>query len=165
MALDNLVFAVAVAAAFWVLLRHIQRVKAARRTAAQAASAAGGPPRTMPRIGTPGTVTAEQIAHLKRNNFEPSTDWSREEATLILTALAYARLALTDVTGRRKHAIEVQNRVLAFLLSDEALRRHMIEWGNANATARRPEDVALVPNEHLDRVAAFIRGRSGSGAA
>jgi len=39
--------------------------------------------REMPRIGTPGTITDDQINALKRNLFEPSKEWSFEEAALV----------------------------------------------------------------------------------
>lgn len=156
--LNNLLFALAVAAVAWFLMRHAQRAKA--RRAARKAAAAAAPaknPGTMPRLGTPGTITRAQISHLRKNDFDLSTDLSAEEATLVLYALAYARLALIATTGRRKHSIEAQNEVLAFLLRDDALRGYMLDWGRASADAGHSDNVAIEPNEHLKRVVAFIR--------
>lgn len=145
--------AIIVAVMVWAMMRHWRMVQA--RRAMRAHPRSNEPRPTMPRFGTPGTVTPEQIKLLKRNHFEPDRGWSFEEAALILDATTYARALLVAETGRRNHDIDVLNPVFTFIMSDPALRDYIIEWGRNRA--RRPisgQEPELRRNEHYARIAA-----------
>ena len=83
----------------------------------------------MPRLGTPGTITREQIKKLKDNDFTPERQWSKEEAQLILDTVTYLRVVIYEVTGEASAPIDVQNEILKFILTDDVLREHVYEWG------------------------------------
>jgi len=83
----------------------------------------------MPRIGVTGTISDEQFKALKRNLFEPSKDWSFEEAALILDAVTYLRAVCAEVAGEREPPLEIQNELLAFILHDQDLRNYVLKWG------------------------------------
>ena len=106
------------------------------------------PQATMPRFGEPGTVTPEQLEHRHALGFEPSAHWSREEAELILHAVAYLREVLLAVKGPREAPIDLQNRLLVFILGDAELREAVRGWSGE----RPPGRDAL-----FERVAAVAR--------
>lgn len=110
----------------------------------------------MPRIGKPGTITPAQLQRLQAFHFEPSLEWSREEADLILDAVVYLRAAIEAVTNDRQPPEALQNEVLTFILSDEALRLHVLQWGNERRKAPVNRREALPRDAHFARVAAFI---------
>lgn len=115
-------------------------------------------PRTMPRIGQAGTITEEQIDALQRESFTPSTEWSFEEAALVLDAVTYLRAVCAETIGVREPDVGVQNELLALILSDEDLRNHVRKCG----AARRAAGVADTPpelrrNHQFERVAAAAR--------
>jgi hypothetical protein len=85
--------------------------------------------REMPRIGTPGTITDEQINELKHTLFEPSKDWSFEEAALILDSVTYLRGVCREVLGKEQPRLELQNELLAFILQNQDLRDYVRKWG------------------------------------
>jgi hypothetical protein len=152
--IENLILAVLVSVTVWLAIRHWRNARMRRQAAGQ-----GGPRPTMPRLGKPGTITADQIEALRQNHFEPSRDWSAEEAALILAGATYARAVLRDVTGRRDHPVAAQNETFTFIMADEALRTYIVEWAR-NLSRLRPQDPVPPPrhNEHYERVAAFVRG-------
>lgn len=164
--MDSLLIAVVVGLVVWLFMRRMvnqrTRLRAARQQAAaqgSAAPAGESPPdqKTMPRFGVPGSVTRAQLAQLRACHLEPSRQWSREEAQLILNAVAYLRVAITDVTGDDDPPIEVQNDVLGFILTDEALRESVQDW-SLNRT-REEEDrpgISLPRDETYERVVEFI---------
>ena len=70
----------------------------------------------MPRLGTPGTITRDQIK-LKDNDFTPERQWSKEEAQLILDTVTYLRAVIYMVSEEASPPIEVQNEILKFILT------------------------------------------------
>jgi hypothetical protein len=165
--MDSLIFALLIAVAAWIMFQRAKKTRAQRAQAARsAAQPAAGGPRTMPRIGTPGTVTREQLQSLKENDFEPSREWSREEAQLILDAVAYLRAAIALTTGDRDAPIEVQNKVLALMLGEAELRDHMLDWSrNLTADERASVEAAIPRDAHFARVQAFVRELWDEGGA
>jgi hypothetical protein len=127
--LESLLLAILVAAIVWLVMRH-------GRTLRRPAPARP----TMPRIGTPGTVTPEQLERLKALEFEPASDWSREEADLLLHAVDYLRQVILAVRGDADPPIELQNRLLVFILSDAALRERVAAWAASGAAAPLERD-------------------------
>jgi len=145
--MESLILAAIAGVVMWFAIQQ-GRKRGARRAAQARARPRPSDPGGMPRIGKPGTITAEQIKTLEANRFEPSDDWSTEEARLVLDALAYARAVLAATTGRREHDIEVQNQVYAFVLRDDAIREYV----------RTERPVAPLPrNEYYEQVTAFVR--------
>ena len=118
----------------------------------------------MPRIGVQGSVTKDQLRRLKEFHFEPSRHWSKEEADLILDSVAYVRAAIFQLTGDRDAPEEFQNKVLAFILTNDSLREYIISWGqNRRSKGYSDEPGELVRNEHFERVAAFITSNARDG--
>jgi hypothetical protein len=147
--MESLWVGILVALAVWLLLRHARQAKARRAAAAM-------PSATMPRIGTPGSATPEQLERMRACHFETTGGWSREEAQLILDAVDFLRAALREVARSDDPPIEIQNRVLVFLLADEALRRRVMQWGEARRRGAASNPVLAGP--HALRIAAFIKG-------
>lgn len=156
--LESLALAVLVSLGVYLAMRNWRSAQARRRAAAAPAE----PRPTMPRLGTPGTITREQMEALRRCDFEPSREWSAEEAALILDAVTYARAVLRDVTGRTRNPVEAQNATFTFILADEGLRGYLIDWGR-NLARRGPRDALpeLKRNEHYERVEAFVKSLPG----
>ena len=152
--MESLIFAAVIGLTAYLFMRRMRLLREQKRRAAEEA-AGGGPPEdpgTMPRRGSPGTITREQIKQLKENDFEPSRLWSKEEAQLILDAVAYLRAVIYIVTTEADPPIEVQNSLLKLILTDDFLRDYVYEWG-LNRT--RPDEGA--PHPALDRDEAFAR--------
>jgi hypothetical protein len=141
---DSLIAGIAVAIAVWLVLR-------ARRLRRQSGRRSEPRP-TMPRIGTPGSATPAQLERLKACHFGQVQGWSREEADLILDAVDYLRAAISEVSRARGASEDLQNRLLAFILGDAALREHVHGWGEA----RRRMGAAGAPGR-LERDTAFER--------
>jgi hypothetical protein len=149
--MESLIVAILAGVAMWFAINQGRKRRA--RRAALATQAAQPPAAgTMPRLGMPGTISRQQIKALEANNFEPSTDWSREEAALMLDGLAYARGVLAAVTGRRDHDIDAQNQVFAFVMRDDVIREYV----------RAEQPVEPLPHDaSFEQVAAFIRRTIG----
>ena len=113
----------------------------------------------MPRIGQSGSITRTQMKELKDKDFEPSRVWSKEEAQLILDAVDYLRALIARETGETKTPMEVQNQVLAFILSDEEMREFLVDRAR-NLTRDETERGKLEPeqDEKYARVAEFVTG-------
>jgi hypothetical protein len=141
MNLESLMLAFGVGWAVWVLMRIHRKRKAAQQAArdgnAPAAAGSGAIPAArrepgqMPRLGEPGTIAFNQIKALQRNGFTPDRQWSREEAALILDAVAYLRIVCRDVSDPEDGPppLEVQNDLLRFILTQQDLRDHVRKWG------------------------------------
>jgi len=86
--MNSLLVGIFVAPALWIFIKlrksNSGLFKSLRPPPVRPSSQPPPEKREMPRIGVPGTVTDEQFKALKRNLFEPSKDWSFEEAALIL---------------------------------------------------------------------------------
>jgi len=149
--MESLIVAILAGLSMWFAIRQ-GRKRRARRVALAAQAAQPPAVGTMPRLGTPGTISREQIKALKTNNFEPGTDWSWEEAALVLDGLAYARGVLAAVTGRRDHDIDVQNQVFAFVMRDDVIREFV----------RTEQPAEPLPRDaSFEQVAAFVRRTVG----
>ena len=146
---ENLIFALVVGFTVYLFVRRLRLLRARRRPRQDVAAEA---PATMPRLGEPGTITREQIRELRANDFEPSRIWSREEAQLVLDAVAYLRAVVRETTGEADPPLEVQNHLLKLILTEEDLRDHVREWG-----LNRTRDDELAPHPELDRDDAFAR--------
>ncbi|MEK9646809.1 MAG: hypothetical protein VW547_14830 [Alphaproteobacteria bacterium] len=152
--MESLIFALVICLTVYMFLRRMRMMKEQKRRQAEEIER-GGPapePESMPRLGTPGTVTREQIRLLKENDFEPSRLWSKEEAQLILDTVTYLRAVIYMVTGETDAPLEVQNEILKKILTDDELRAYVYEWG-LNRT--REEDTS--PQPVLDRDEAFAK--------
>ena len=108
----------------------------------------------MPRIGTPGTITDEQINALKDNSFGPTKEWSFEEAALILDSVTYLRGVCKGVLGNEQPPLELQNELLAFILEDQDLHDYVRRWGEDRRKAGVNGKVTkLKHNNQFKRVA------------
>ena len=152
--MESLIFALVIGLTVYLFVRRMRMLKEQKRRQAEAAGNGGEPAETatMPRLGTPGTVTREQLAQLKANDFEPSRLWSREEAKLILDAVTYLRAAIYMVTGETDPPIEVQNNLLRYILGQEDLRDYVYQWG-----LNRTRDDEAAPQPVLERDEAFAK--------
>jgi hypothetical protein len=156
--MESFILAVSVALFVWLFMRR-RRMKQKQMQEQQAARDAGPPqePQSMPRVGKSGSVTKEQMKALKDNNFEPARHWSKEEAQLILDALGYLRAVVAAETGEKKAPLDIQNKMLAFILGDEILREFLLDRAR-NLTREELERNRIEPerDEHYARVAKFV---------
>tara|TARA_R110000868_G_scaffold4155_58_gene25779 strand:- start:25849 stop:26343 length:495 start_codon:yes stop_codon:yes gene_type:complete len=152
--MESLIFAAVIGLTVYLFIRRMKVLKAQKRRQAEDAERGGPPedPGSMPRLGTPGTITREQMKWLKENDFEPSRLWSKEEAKLIHDCVTYFRSVIYMTTDEADPPIEVQNHLLKFILTDQELREYVYEWG-LNRT--REEDTT--PQPVLDRDECFAR--------
>ncbi len=159
--MDSLLIAFAIGLVIWLMMRRIVQQRARQRMAAQQARAeapgeAEAAQRSMPRIGAPGTVSRAQMAELRGHHIEPSRQWSREEAQLILDAVSYLHAVIEDETGDADPPIEIQSKVLAFILTEEALREAVLDW-SLNRTHDDDETPGSLPrDETYARIAEFV---------
>ena len=142
----------------WVLYRIHQR----RSSNADPAAAIVPKPKAeqaeMPRVGTPATLTFNQIKALQANSFPPDKNWSKEEAALILDAVKYLRAVCRDVSDDEdgEPPLEIQNALLRFILTEQDIRDFIRKWGE-DRRAQGLEDYAedepeLAQNGQYDRV-------------
>lgn len=157
--MESLIFAAVIGFTVYLFMRRLRMMKEQKRRQAEELERDGPPedPASMPRLGNPGTVTREQMAWMKDNDFEPSRLWSKEEAQLIIDTVTYLRAVIYMATEETDPPIDVQNHLLKFILTDEELREYVYEWG-LNRT--RDEDAAPQPvlerNEHFEKVEAEV---------
>lgn len=150
--MDSFILAIVVAVFVWLFMRRM-RMKKQQQMRRQATAGEDQPEqKTMPRIGKAGTMTHAQSKALKEKEFEPSRFWSTEEAQLILDSVNYLRAVIRNETGETDTPLEVQNKVLAFILQDEELREFLLDRAR-NMT--RDEDPTAAPEP--DRDAAYAR--------
>ena len=150
--MESLIFAVVIGLTIYLFMRRIKVMKEQKRRLAEQAASGEAPedPGSMPRLGSPGTITRAQIKLLKENDFEPSRLWSTEEAKLILDAVTYQRAVIYMTTGETDPPIEVQNQLIKLILGTDDIREYVYEWG-LNRT--RDEDAS--PQPVLERNAYF----------
>ncbi len=166
---ESLLFAFAIGWGIWMLLM-IHRNRGGGRSALvgkrDAGRAAKQParhdaPRSMPRFGEPGSMTANQARALRRNNFQPDRQWSFEEAAVILDAVIYMRAVCRDVAGPDDGPppLAVQNALLRFILTDQDLRDYVRKWGavRRDEGADDDDDPELMRNNQYERVAEAAR--------
>jgi hypothetical protein len=158
--MDSILLGILVAVAVWLFMKYRQGnsgslfggLFSGSRSQVQHKS----PPkqREMPRIGTPGTITDEQINALKGNLFEPTKEWSFEEAALVLDAVTYLRGVCKAVLGNEQPPLELQNALLAFILEDQDLRDYVRRWGeDRRKTGINGKTIRLKHNNQFKRVA------------
>ena len=151
--MDSLILAALVALALWLWIRRRRPGLFSPPPARPAAP----PPRTMPRLGEPGSITEEQIDALQRNRFTPSTQWSFDEAALVLDAVDYLRAVCDEAIGEREPDLDIQNELLAFILGEEDLRNHVRKWGADRRSSGGDTPTSLPRNHQFERVAAKAR--------
>ncbi len=159
--MESILLAVVIGVAVWLFMRNARTMRARRQGLNQPPPEADSDPqpKSMPRFGVSGTITRQQIAWLKENDFEPHRQWSKDEAQLILDAVTYLRAAIRMVTGETGAPIEIQNNVLGLILGDDELRDDVLDWG-LNRTQEEEDagaDVELPSDETFERVASHIR--------
>ena len=157
--MESLIFAAVIGLTIYLFMRRIKVMKEQKRRLAEQAASGEAPedPGSMPRLGSPGTITRAQIKLLKENDFEPSRLWSTEEAKLILDAVTYQRAVIYMTTGETDPPIEVQNQLMKLILGTDDIREYVYEWG-LNRT--RDEDASPQPvlerNTYFERVEAEV---------
>lgn len=167
---ETLLFALAIGWGIWMLLR-IHRSRGGGRGALMSKPDEARParrpdrskrPREMPRFGESGSITANQVRALRRNNFHPDKQWSFEEAALILDALTYLRAVCRDVSSPDDGPppLDVQNELLRFILTEQNLRDYVRKWGETRRDEGDGEDddPELARNNQYDRINEAARG-------
>lgn len=165
MSAETLVLAFAFGWGVWILYRIHQRRQSRKDPASAIAPRQPEPqPRAMPRVGEPATITFNQIQELRRNNFTPDRNWSREEAALILDAVKYLRTVCRDIAGDEDGPppIDIQNELLRFILTEQDIREYVRKWGIDRRDAGAPDyddddEPDLPRNNQYDRVATRAR--------
>ncbi len=156
---------IVVAILFWMWMRKrrqdmadpAKRAEIEGKRAKREAQRREAKPQSMPRIGTPGSITEEQVEALKRENLEPGRDWSFEEAGLVLHTVEYFRWVSEIVTDEYYPPIDIQNKLLAFILTDQDLRDYVRKWGRKRANGGTGEEAPEIPrNRQFEKVAGYI---------
>ncbi len=144
----------------WILYRIHQR-RSSKADPAQALVAK--PPAEqaeMPRVGTPATLTFNQIKALQDNDFTPDKNWSKEEAALILDAVKYLRTVCHDISDDEDGdpPLEIQNALLRFILTEQDIRDFVRKWGEDRRAQGLPDyaedEPELARNGQYARVSA-----------
>lgn len=165
MDLESLVIGFSIVWGLWIVSK-IRRRRGRSRSApaegpAQNTAAIVAADKSMPRLGKPGTMTANQARTLKFNDFVPDKQWSFEEAALILDAMIYLRAVCHDIAGDEDALAPrgVQNGLLRFILTDQDLRDYVRRWGERRREENAEDDELpiLEPNQQFDRVTAKAR--------
>ena len=159
--MESIFLAVIIGVAVWLFMKNARMMRERRRLKSQPPPESGDTleQKSMPRMGKPGSITRQQMALLKDSDFEPDRRWSHEEAQLVIDAVTYLRAAIRTVTGETGAPIEIQNRILAFILGDEEVRETIFDWGRNRTRDEEDagEDVELPSDETFQRIAAYIR--------
>ncbi len=159
--MESILLAVIIGLAVWLFMKNARTMRERRDRLRQPPPDEGDAPqpKSMPRFGVPRTITREQMARLKENDFEPHRQWSKDEAQLILDSVTYLRAAVRMVTGESGAPIEIQNNILGYILGDDELRDDILDWG-LNRTQEEEDtgdEVELPPDETFERIASHIR--------
>lgn len=160
---ESLIFALVIGLTVYLFMRRLRLMKQQKKIQAEHGNGGGKiseDPGSMPRLGTPGTITREQIKLLKDNDFVPERQWSREEAQLILDTVTYLRAVIYEATGEANAPIEVQNEILKFILTQADLREYVHEWGlNRTRDEQAAPQPVLVRDNAYSRVEAVVLER------
>lgn len=166
--MDSIILGILVALAVWIFMKRRQGNTSGLFGALFPSSRSQVQPklppkqREMPRIGTPGTITDEQIDALKRNLFEPSKEWSFEEAALVLDAVIYLRGVCMEVLGKEQLPFKLQNELLAFILESQDLRGYIRKWGeDRRKTGIKGKATKLKQNNQFKQIAKMAISHSG----
>jgi len=148
--MNSIIIAIVVAFIVWLSIRSGRRMKEKKTRLKSEAEK-----KTIPRIGTPGTITKEQTERLRENLFEPLKDWSFEEAALMLDTTAYLRAVFSKIAGLKDHPFDAQNELLVFILNDEQLRDHVRSWGEERRNRGVDGEAAELSHDaEFERIAA-----------
>ena len=167
--MDSIILGILVALAVWIFMKrgHVKGgslfggLFSGLRSGVQSKPATKR--REMPRIGTPGTITDDQQKELKRNYFEPSKEWSFEEAALILDSVTYLRGVCSKVLGKEQPQLELQNELLAFILENQDLRDYVRKWGEDRRKAGiKGKATRLKHNSQFKRIAKMATDLAGA---
>ena len=169
---EALVIVVALAWGVLMLRRiHLKRRKRMQQKGSGTGTKGGAAPhpspndaeRSMPRVGTPGSMTRNQQRALSRNNFNPDKQWSFEEAALFLDAVLYLQAVCRNVaeSDDGPPPMEVQNDLLRLILTRQDLRDHVRKWGEDRREMGLKDDDLEEPklprNRQYDQVAEAAR--------
>jgi hypothetical protein len=148
--MNGIILGIVVAFIVWLSIRGGRRMREKKNRRK------GSPiQRTIPRIGTPGTITKEQAEELRKNNFEPLKDWSFEEAALMLDTTTYLRAVFSEAAGLKNSPLEMQNKLLVFILDDEQLRDYVRSWGEERRNRGSDSKAAELSHDaEFERIAA-----------
>jgi len=156
---ESLIFALVIGLTVYMFMRRLRAIKRDKQIRAEKIEQGEVPadPGSMPRIGSPGTITRDQINSLKEYDFEPSRIWSKEEAQLILDTVNYLRSVIYNSTQEKDPPIDVQNNILKFILTDEGLRDYVCQWGmNRTRDDETKTTTELPRDEYYQRVEAAV---------
>ncbi len=156
---ESLIFALVIGLTVYLFMRRLRAIKRDRQIRAEntGEGTSQADPGSMPRIGSPGTITRDQIKLLKEYDFEPSRIWSEEEAQLILDTVTYLRSVIYNSTQEKDPPIDVQNNILKFILTDDALRDYVYQWGmNRTRDDEAKTTTELPRDEYYIRVEAAV---------
>jgi len=156
---ESLIFALVIGLTVYLFMRRLRLLKKQKKLREEEIERGGPPedPGSMPRLGSPGTITRDQMRQLKENDFEPSRVWSKEEAQLILDTVTYLRAVIYMATEEADPPIDVQNQLLKFILTDDGLRDYVCEWGlNRTRDDESAPQPVLAKNEHYAKVEAEV---------
>ena len=156
---ESLIFALVIGLTVYLFMRRLRAIKRDRQIRAEntGEGTSQADPGSMPRIGSPGTITRDQIKLLKEYDFEPSRIWSKEEAQLILDTVTYLRSVIYNSTQEKDPPIDVQNNILKFILTDDALRDYVYQWGmNRTRDDEAKTTTELPRDEYYIRVEAAV---------
>jgi hypothetical protein len=124
---DSVALGFMVFLAAWFLVKRFKKKSANPTRRVDKASQSQA--RRMPRVGTPGTVTKDQMERLRAQGFEPSKHWSIEEADMVLDTVVYLRGVWNKAVSKQSAPVEIQNHLLAHILSDPEMREYIRRWG------------------------------------
>tara|TARA_B100000676_G_scaffold312928_1_gene389917 strand:+ start:28575 stop:29087 length:513 start_codon:yes stop_codon:yes gene_type:complete len=115
----------------WILYRIHQRRSSKEDPSAAIIKKPADEQAEMPRVGTPASITFNQIKALQANNFTPDKNWSQEEAALILDAVKYLRAVCRSISSEDdgEPPLEIQNALLKFILTKQDIRDYVRKWG------------------------------------
>ena len=158
--MDSIILGILVALAVWIFMKRREGDSGSLFGGLFTGLRSRGQPkptakrREMPRIGTPGTITDDQINALKRNLFEPSKEWSFEEAALVLDTVTYLRRVCREVLGKEQPPVKLQNELFVFILANQDLRDYIRKWGEDRRKAGiEGKTTRLKQNNQFKRVA------------
>lgn len=124
--MDSIALGITVFLAAWFFVKRFKKKSSdAARPSVETNRAQA---RSMPRIGTPGSVRKDQRERLKAEGFEPSTHWSMEEADLVLGTVVYLRGVWNKAVSKQTAPVEIQNHLLAYILTDPEMREYIRRW-------------------------------------
>ncbi len=160
--MDNLALGVIVFLIAWYIMKRFWKKSPDAPANAQAASDNKVNERSMPRYGTPGTVTKAQRERLKAEGFEPSHQWSVEEANIVLDTVIYLRGVWGKAVSRDEAPLEIQNHLLGFILTDTEMREYIRRWGT-ELREKGPDGKPSFPRTKIfERVASEAQRLRGS---